>query len=530
MIKIILLLIIILPISIKADLTKNQEEDIAILVTKFIENGNKRINSDGYPLLAYMEGQARIDGYQRKPHKVIYDFINKNYINANKWTFDDSSFVSFIYYQAFDLILTQSITNDKDLYSDLFLRKLTGNPYFVSTYLEDAENNEHFYYVKHNIEFSKLDYNILKKGDILIVSDNHILIYVGEQKFAHATKDAITNSNLGFEITTINDNINKNVSIIRIKNNIISNNRNVNTLITWIDNNEKVDLKTGKVIDQELPQIIYTKPLNTWAKNITLNFEIIHKNDLDSYSFSNGEDKWVDLEGKTATIAKTINENDTYFLKVKDKKGLIATETIEINSIDDIPPYIEKATYASKKTYSLITIDAVDNESGLDFEAYSYDNQETWTNKNYYEATEEKIYNIYVRDKIGNISSTKLDVKINIKNNPKINNVILGDYIDGKRKVSISFFNCNACKLLIARDNSERKEWIDINADTYITYLTNGTYQILLKDNEGKEVDLKTIEIKENNTKLLPFLLLFVPLITIGVGAYFLTSYKNNKI
>ena len=74
----VLFVAFILPV--KADLTQEQAEDVAFFAENFILEGNKRISSDGFPIFAYMQGQARIDGYQEKLYHVTYDYKRKNYI------------------------------------------------------------------------------------------------------------------------------------------------------------------------------------------------------------------------------------------------------------------------------------------------------------------------------------------------------------------------------------------------------------------------------------------------------------------
>ena len=166
--KLFLLFLAFFPLIVKADLIKTQEDAISFYTTNFIEEGNKRIDSNGYSLLAYINGENRILGYQNKLSK-------SDYTNEYKWGFDDASFVSYMYLKTFNLILTNTNTSKKDNYSGLNLKSLQGNPYQLSDFLDDALNSEHFYVYKENANISDEDIN-LKAGDLIFILEIIIML------------------------------------------------------------------------------------------------------------------------------------------------------------------------------------------------------------------------------------------------------------------------------------------------------------------------------------------------------------------
>lgn len=528
-----ILFIFIMPI--KADLTKTQEEDLALFATNFIVEGNKRTDKNGLPLLTYMQGQARIDGYQSKLYKVGYDYKHINLVNEYKWTFDCASFASFVYYHTFGLVLTYNRLSSVDPYSGLTLRNPNANPYQVSAFVEDADKGEHFYYVKRGVTAAKLNYNELKKGDLVIYVGHHIMVYVGDGKIAEATTSAINKTNLGLQVVPLMNNYsNISLSIIRLKDKVISPTAVANTKIRWIDNGETMELVSHAPKTEEYPQIKYDKPSTNWVKNLDVEFKITSTNGLKSYSFSDGNDKWHDISGKSYSLKETITKNGTYVLKVKDIKGLEKQEKITISSIDDIKPIITSLSVVKNDAYSTIEIKAVDEESGLADKPYSFDNGLTWTTKNTYDVTIEKEYIVLVKDKADNTFSNTIVAKISTKAKPQIGNVIMGELDENKRKVTIVVLNYENSKIIVKKDSSSPNDsdpWTDLGANTYITYLDAGSYNVWIKADNG-ELTTKSFKIEINNSskKTTSILMVVIPVIIIIIGIFLITKRKNNNI
>lgn len=530
----ILLLSFISIMPIKADLTSEQSEDLAFFAEKFIVEGNKRISSDGFPIFAYMQGQARIDGFQSKLYKVTYDYQRKNKVNAYKWTFDCSSFAAFVYYKTFGLVLTKYTTSQVDSYSGLNLNSPTANPYEVKDYVTNADKEKHFYYIMRNVEVPKIDYSQLQKGDLIIIVGSHIMVYIGDGKISHASSSAITSSNLGLEINNLSTKYpNKKVSVIRLKDGIIDPNKKTNLTITWPDNLEVLDMNTLRNAN-DLPVITYKKSTDDWTTQLTLNISLTDSDGLTNYSFN---DELKEISGNEYSFSKEIKENGTYNLTVQDKLNNISKQTIEIANIDNMPPIITSFSSNNKGNYSVLSVIAEDVESGLADAPYSFDNKRTWTNKTTYEVSKNGEYYVYVKDNNDNISSLKVNVELNETLTPMINNVINGEVTDNKRKITISILNNNSNnKISITKDRTEpaaREEWQDLVGDSYTTYLEEGTYYIWLKDNYSNVIGPHKIELKldNNESKIdIKTFIYLVPFVFVLISIFLFIKYKNNKI
>ncbi len=534
-ISLIVLFIFILPV--KADLTQDQENDIAAFAANFIIEGNKRLDKNGYPLLTYMQGQARIDGYQSKLYKVTYDYNHKNYVNANKWTFDCASFASYVYYHTFGLILTYSQTSQVDSYSGLKIRSATANPYQVSAFVDDANRGEHFYYIKKGVTGANMPLNELKKGDLIIYVGHHIMVYVGDGKIAEATTSCISKNNLGMQVIPLTSKYaGTTLSVIRIKNKIISPSIVANTKVKWLDTGETVELVSHAPKPDEYPTISYTKPSTDWAKSVSIEFQLSAPNGLKSYSFSESSDNWTNVSGKTYTLKKTINKNGTYILKIKDTKGLEKQEKVVISSIDDIKPIIKTLSAVSKDNYSTIVVSAEDQESGLADKPYSFDAGLTWTNITNLDVNIEKEYIVNVKDKAGNIISMPINVKISstVTATPSIANVINGEAANGTRKMTIVVLNCTNCKIIVKNGGvtpTDSEQWVPLTTNSYITYLASGSYNVWVKDNTGQLLTKAfNVEIAKSEGSGPSLLIFIIPIFVIIVGIILIAKRKNNDI
>ena len=516
---IIFIFLFVFIINAKADLTKNQENSIAIFTTNFIVEGNKRVDKNGNPLIIYMQGQARIDGFQSKLYKVKCDYKNAINLNENKWAFDDASFVSFIYYHLFNLSLTYNKTSIIDAYSGIIVRNPMANPYQVSAFLEDADRSEHFYYVKKDEKFDNL--NNLKSGD-LIITNNHIMVYLGDEKIAEATSDYDSNISLGIEINSLKEKYgNESLTVIRIKNNIISPSTLLNTIVKWPDNEEKVNLVPN---NEENLMISYELPEQKWVNSLELEFNISSINGLKDYFFS-FDNEWVNLLGSEFILKKTINENGSYYLKVRDLKGNEVKKDIIVSSIDNIKPTIESIDVIYKDNYSIIEVKAIDNESGLDSKPYSFDGGLTWVSNNTYVIDTEEKYIIKVKDNASNIESKEIEPKINNKAKPSINSIIYGDIKDEMRKVTIVVLNCHNCQIKINDSFESLKE------NKYITYLKPGTYNVEIKDNSGN-IARKSfkVDLNEKNSFGIKFLIGLIPIFLIICSILLIRKRKVNRV
>ena len=139
--KIFFFIILFSLLPVKA-LTNNQASDLTFFTTKFIENGNKKINQNS--IFKY-DSENRITGYH-------------NQLNQEYWCFDNSSFISFIYYQTLSLTLTKKRTNEIDSYSGLIKLDYNAEPYQLDDFKKDKYR---FTYIVKN---KNIDLSLLKKS------------------------------------------------------------------------------------------------------------------------------------------------------------------------------------------------------------------------------------------------------------------------------------------------------------------------------------------------------------------------------
>lgn len=122
----------------------------------------------------------------------------------------------------------------------------------------------------------------------------------------------------------------------------------------------------------------------------------LHEN---AYSWDGNE--WL------STAERTVSENGNYTLKVRDRLGNQSEYTFIVSGIDYGMPVIESWTVSTEAPTSepvKIVVQAGDYESGLAMQAYSLDGKH-WQSENVFLISENGTYNIYVRDKAGNVTS-----------------------------------------------------------------------------------------------------------------------------
>lgn len=116
-----------------------------------------------------------------------------------------------------------------------------------------------------------------------------------------------------------------------------------------------------------------------------------------AYSWDNGA-TWT--EDNTLTVT----ENKEYEATVRDKADNRDSKKAVVDFVDLVVPKItdfSPNTQEWAQSY-VLTVTAVDQESGLADEAYSYDGGKTWTADNTLTITENGTYKVIVRDRVGN--------------------------------------------------------------------------------------------------------------------------------
>ena len=160
---IIVFLILLIPIYAKADLTKQQQDDIAEFASKMITEANKSEHKDskGFSILAYNQG-TRNEGFNNQLSYMAKDYNSVNLIGSKKWTFDCASFAAYVYYHCFGVKTTNS----------------NGSPWVVSSFVNNASKNGYFYFIGSNWNTSTMDYSKLQKGDLVIFVGSHIMVKI----------------------------------------------------------------------------------------------------------------------------------------------------------------------------------------------------------------------------------------------------------------------------------------------------------------------------------------------------------------
>ena len=228
-------------------ITEQQGLDVAEFAKKFIEEGNNRRDEDGFPLLTYaLSGnwntciEIRNSGYNEKLYYIkrnSYYYRNGKYMElGNKWCMDCGTFVTYMLKKTLGL----ELYNGKE-------------PWHVQDIYNDAyrgTKSKYFEFVYKSVSVGRIDYSKLQPGDVIarITSEgNHGMLYVGDGMIAHANRDMIKYRSpavSGFQVSKLNQYYLPGtvVRVMRIKDGIIPVDLEVNSLLTWPDTGEIVDL------------------------------------------------------------------------------------------------------------------------------------------------------------------------------------------------------------------------------------------------------------------------------------------------
>lgn len=115
-----------------------------------------------------------------------------------------------------------------------------------------------------------------------------------------------------------------------------------------------------------------------------------------------------------------VNENGNYGVKVCDKAGNVGTKSVQVSNIDKSCPIIEKIEKSTNEWTSTgltISVEARDDESGLEGAAYSFDGGVNYVSTASAYIRKNGSYKICVRDKAGNVSEKNITIA-NIGKNP----------------------------------------------------------------------------------------------------------------
>ena len=467
---IIILLILFIPILVKADLSKDQQNDIATFSIKMIQEGNKapHLDNKGFSILAY-DQNARTDGFNNRLAYLSRDYKSINEINGYKWVFDCSSFAAYVYYHCFNV---PTFANSN------------GAPYVVTSFIGDASNQKYFYVVGSNLNTSTMDYSRLQKGDLIIFVSTHIMVYVGDGNIAHFSSTAIQKgTNLGAEVVNLKLKYpGRTATVIRIRDGIIDKNAKANMKITWPDTNQVQDL--GETIAKKDNKPKVTLDYKLEDNKGTIYIDLSDDNGLSGYYISNKKgtpNSWKKISNaKKYSTTFEPDSNGTYYCYVKDTKNQITSAKIKVTGLDKDKPIISTVVYKYIKENDSFNLEirATDNNPIV----YALDNN-NFQESNLFNNVSIGNHKVYVKDTSNNITefefnlSSDLIPTINLnyeKNFAKTVNV----KIDGVDTEGISGYS-------ITRTNSEPKSFLTYNNNASYIITTNGDYYFWVRNTRG---------------------------------------------
>ena len=198
------------------------------------------------------------------------------------------------------------------------------------------------------------------------------------------------------------------------------------TYYIWIKDsvgNTNYQKYSTDTIDTKAPELSIRNTLTEWGVKDILQIEatddVIGLSGI-SISKEEGIYNWEVIENTlNYETEKEIIENGIYYITVKDAYGHITTKSIVIDKIDNELPSIESlSAQAEWGTTNEITGTFVDNESGLVGYQITREKEEPTeyieidgANFSFtYTATENGVYYIWVKDKVGNLTQTEIEV------------------------------------------------------------------------------------------------------------------------
>lgn len=200
------------------------------------------------------------------------------------------------------------------------------------------------------------------------------------------------------------------------------------------------------------------------------------------YSFDGGK-TWA------MTSIKTMEENGSVVVAVKDKVGNITKQTVVVDHIDKTLPSLRVTGNPSgwQDTAAVLTISASDEDAGLAQEPYSFDGGKTWTAEVNHEYTENQDVDIQVKDAAGNVAEKTVAVKyvdteapaVSVEGNPT-------DWVNTKQTMTIIAEEKENGSGLATRPYSwdGGKTWTSNPSKAIVQ---NGAYEVVVRDKVGNK-------------------------------------------
>ena len=288
----------------------------------------------------------------------------------------------------------------------------------------EANGSQKFYFKDEmgNIEELEVEVTKVDKEKPLI----EISAIEGQEKVELTIQFKENYSLSGYQITTTNEEPTEWIDIEGTTKEITYTITENKTYYIWVKDevgNISMEEYIPGIIDNQAPSLEIENVLSTWGSKDQI--QIKASDDVTgirgiSISEEEGTYNWEEIEsGLEYETTREITKNGTYYISVKDGYNHITTKSIVIDKIDDIKPNIESLTSDSTwGTINHITGIIKDNESGLSGYQITTTNEEpaeyiSISGNSYtlnYEVTTNGRYYIWVKDVIGNVYSTSIEV------------------------------------------------------------------------------------------------------------------------
>ncbi len=422
-------------------LNKEQQDNIATYAKELIEKGNLRIAKDGTPLLKYESGTNRLAAF-------------KDELNKGHFVFNCDSFVSYVLYHTYGFKVIKS----------------DNTPYTVTNYEQAPRRSNSGMYEVAKGSYDSIK-NKLEKGDIVVCFSKgdsvHVFLYVGDGLIAQARY-------AGLKVETFESYQEHygTYMIIRLKEDAAT--KEVDMSIIWPDTKEKDIL--GKD-DYPTVDIIYDS--KKYYKEFTMNVNMLDDNMVDSYSISyNSEsNNWISVRNKKKSVNYVVNKNGIYYILVKDNKGQIKKQQVDIKNIDYTKPEIQniKYIYNGNSTYNII-VEANDDTKLK----YSIDGN-NYRESNIIENIKLNNYVLRVTDEALNETEYKINLSkdsipfFKLSHDNENNSIIL----------DISSDLSTIVKYAIQENFSDDVSWLEFNGNTVYPIYKPGMYYIWLMNSNG---------------------------------------------
>ena len=257
-------------------------------------------------------------------------------------------------------------------------------------------------------------------------------------------------------------------------------------------------------IDKVNPTVELTPSTTDWTKdNITLTATATDNDGGSGISPTNSAYSWDNQQTWTNTKTKEVTANGTYTIYVRDRAGNIASKSVTVSNIDKTAPTINVTASTTNLTKDnvTLTITATDSQSNLADQAYSWDNQQTWTVARTKEVTANETYTVYVRDKAGNVANKSITVN-NIDKTLLTVNITPNTTNWTKDNVTLTISVNNAQGSSGLDDKPYSWDGTNWGTSTTKEVTANGTYKVYVKNKAGTIVE-KSITIN-NIDKIAP--------------------------